>query len=55
MTTTPIDNTSLLKTVPLNKSRLSHTAVFWLGFCVVMALLIVAPLVLPEFWRRFLT
>ena len=25
------------------------------GFCVVLALLIVAPLVLPEFWRRFLT
>ncbi len=24
-------------------------------FCVVLALLIVAPLVLPEFWRRFLT
>src|ERR1700752_5084043 len=29
--------------------------VFWTGFCVVMALLIVAPLVLPEYWRRFLT
>src|SRR6202035_3647124 len=28
---------------------------FWIGFCVVMALLIVAPLVLPEYWRRFLT
>ena len=28
---------------------------YWIGFCVVMALLIVAPLVLPEFWRRFLT
>ncbi|HWO45767.1 MAG TPA: branched-chain amino acid ABC transporter permease [Methylomirabilota bacterium] len=34
---------------------MSHTAVFWIGFCVVMALLIVAPLVLPEYWRRFLT
>src|SRR5262249_14347765 len=32
-----------------------HTVVFWTGFCVVLALLIVAPLVLPEFWRRFLT
>ena len=41
--------------MPLGKARLSHTAVFWIGFCVVMALLIVAPLVLPEFWRRFLT
>jgi len=29
--------------------------VYWTGFCVVLALLIVAPLVLPEFWRRFLT
>jgi branched-chain amino acid transport system permease protein len=29
--------------------------IYWTGFCVVMALLIVAPLVLPEFWRRFLT
>ena len=28
---------------------------FWLCFAVVMALLAVAPLVLPEFWRRFLT
>ena len=30
-------------------------ASFWIAFWVVMALLIVAPLVLPEFWRRFLT
>jgi len=28
---------------------------YWIGFGVVMAALIVAPLVLPEFWRRFLT
>jgi branched-chain amino acid transport system permease protein len=42
------------KIMPL-KSKLSHTAAFWIVFCVVMALLIVAPLVLPEFWRRFLT
>src|SRR5499426_2675601 len=28
---------------------------YWTGFAVVMALLIVAPLVLPEFWRRFVT
>jgi hypothetical protein len=25
---------------------------FWTGFAVVVALLVVAPLVLPEFWRR---
>ncbi len=29
--------------------------IFWTGFCVILALLIVAPLVLPEFWSRFLT
>src|SRR5207237_6268728 len=34
---------------------LSHNVIFWVGFCVIMALLIVAPLVLPVFWRRFLT
>src|SRR5690348_14198811 len=32
-----------------------HDKIYWTGFCVVMALLVVAPLVLPEFWRRFLT
>jgi branched-chain amino acid transport system permease protein len=29
--------------------------VFWVGLGVIVALLAVAPLVLPEFWRRFLT
>jgi branched-chain amino acid transport system permease protein len=29
--------------------------VYWTGFSVILLLLIVAPLVLPEFWRRFLT
>jgi branched-chain amino acid transport system permease protein len=28
---------------------------YWSGFGIVLALLIVAPLVLPEFWRRFVT
>jgi branched-chain amino acid transport system permease protein len=50
MTATPLD-----RPMPLGKTRLSHTAVFWIGFAVVMAILIVAPLFLPEFWRRFLT
>jgi branched-chain amino acid transport system permease protein len=31
------------------------TLLFWAGFCVVLALLIVLPFALPEFWRRFLT
>jgi branched-chain amino acid transport system permease protein len=31
------------------------TLLFWAAFCVVLALLIVAPFALPEFWRRFLT
>src|ERR1700691_3292251 len=50
MTVAPFD-----KVMQLDKARLRHTAVFWIGFCAVIALLIVAPLVLPEFWRRFLT
>jgi len=50
MTTAPVE-----KSMPWKPARLSHTAVFWMAFCVVMALLIVAPLVLPPFWRRFLT
>jgi branched-chain amino acid transport system permease protein len=28
---------------------------YWIGFAIVLALLFVAPLVLPEFWRRFVT
>jgi branched-chain amino acid transport system permease protein len=31
------------------------TTAYWIGFCAVQALLVAAPLVLPEFWRRFLT
>jgi len=50
MTSAPLDNP-----MPLDKSRLSHTALFWIGFAVVMTALIAAPLVLPEFWRRLLT
>jgi branched-chain amino acid transport system permease protein len=50
MSAAPLD-----KALPLNKTRLSHTAVYWIGFCVVLAILIVAPLVLPVFWRGFLT
>ena len=32
-----------------------HAAIYWTGFTVVLVLLVVAPLALPEFWRRFLT
>jgi branched-chain amino acid transport system permease protein len=35
--------------------RVRHTAIYWTGFSVILVLLTVAPLVLPEFWRRFLT
>src|SRR5438045_9455732 len=31
------------------------TTIYWTGFCIILALLIMAPLVLPEFWRRFVT
>src|SRR6266498_478198 len=30
-------------------------AAYWIVFSVVLALLIAAPLGLPEFWRKFLT
>jgi branched-chain amino acid transport system permease protein len=36
-------------------SRNRHTLIFWIGFCVIVGLLIIAPLVLPPYWRRFLT
>jgi branched-chain amino acid transport system permease protein len=36
-------------------SERRHRVAFWAGFCVVVLLLAVAPVVLPEFWRRFLT
>ena len=32
-----------------------RNTVYWLAFAAVLAALTVAPLVLPEFWRRFLT
>ena len=32
-----------------------RATVYWTGFAVIVALLVLAPLVLPEFWRRFLT
>src|SRR3990170_6550001 len=35
-------------------ARRSSTA-YWTGFAVILALLAIAPLVLPEFWRRFVT
>jgi branched-chain amino acid transport system permease protein len=35
--------------------RARRTFVYWTGFSVILVLLTVAPLVLPEFWRRFLT
>jgi branched-chain amino acid transport system permease protein len=52
MTTAPLDKPMPLTT---DRVRLSHTTVFWIGFCAVMAVLIAAPFVLPEFWKRFLT
>jgi len=33
----------------------SSSAGYWIGFGLALALLAVAPLVLPEFWRRFVT
>jgi branched-chain amino acid transport system permease protein len=39
----------------MSKRHASHAVIFWAGFSVILALLIIAPLVLPEFWRRFVT
>jgi branched-chain amino acid transport system permease protein len=39
----------------MSKPIKRHAAVYWTAFIVIMVLLAVAPLVLPEFWRRFLT
>jgi branched-chain amino acid transport system permease protein len=41
--------------VSLVNPAISGRAGFWTGFAIVLALLIAAPLVLPEFWRRFVT
>ena len=35
--------------------RTRQPVLYWTGFSIILVLLIVAPLVLPEFWRRFLT
>jgi len=35
--------------------RLRHATIYWTGSAVIIALLIAAPLVLPEFWRRLVT
>jgi branched-chain amino acid transport system permease protein len=32
-----------------------HAAVYWTAFAVAIVLLVLAPLVLPPFWQRFLT
>ena len=55
MSTAPLEKTSSLQALPRDKTLLGHTALFWIGFCVIMAALIAAPLVLPEFWRRLIT
>jgi len=37
------------------QTRRQQALIYWTGFSVILALLVIAPLVLPEFWRRFLT
>jgi branched-chain amino acid transport system permease protein len=36
-------------------SERTAPARFWIAFAVIIAAIGLAPLVLPEFWRRFLT
>ena len=40
---------------PDTKMSKRSATIYWAGFSVVLALLIVAPFILPEFWRRFVT
>src|SRR5882757_10100976 len=40
---------------PDSEMNARHAVIYWTGFSVILVLLIVAPLVLPEFWRRFLS
>jgi branched-chain amino acid transport system permease protein len=46
--------TTVPTTTSTGSARAANTP-YWVGFAVVLGLLIVAPLVLPEFWRRFAT
>src|SRR5439155_5142063 len=39
----------------MTRRGLAGPAGYWVGFVVVLGLLTVAPLVLPEYWRRFVT
>jgi len=45
---------ALVRPIPSVAIR-RHALVYWSGFAVIVALLVIAPLVLPEFWRRLLT
>ena len=39
----------------MNKMKKRPSTTYWIGFGIIFAMLAAAPLVLPEFWRRFLT
>ena len=41
--------------VPQRQVLQRQVVIYWTAFSVILVLLTVAPLVLPEFWRRFLT
>jgi branched-chain amino acid transport system permease protein len=54
------DGASVMRQGPAKRERERQSSgqralIYWAGFSVILALLIIAPLVLPEFWRRFLT
>ena len=53
--TAPITGAVLGDKLGSASDRRRHAVAFWAGFSVVIALLIVAPLVLPPFWSRFVT
>jgi branched-chain amino acid transport system permease protein len=39
----------------MTASRARPATAYWIGFCLILGLLVVAPLGLPPFWRRFVT
>src|SRR5205807_2154992 len=49
----PVPANRPLRTDPEMRTR--QPVLYWSGFSIILVLLIVAPLILPEFWRRLLT
>jgi branched-chain amino acid transport system permease protein len=53
-TASPSTSTAVTGRTTTGATRRSRTG-YWIGFACIVGLLVVAPLGLPEFWRRFVT